>query len=252
MSEGLDDDFARRLGDDLAEELMRRGPSGVTARGLFLRVFQDVSIRGPGIIAPAYELGRIEPSYEADILLFLRLAGGPYASRGELPTFVGQQNRFQAPIPINVRNPRSAQAIESLLVQEGRPAIGLSPSPTPSNWRRVAELSPVVDLRPIREVAANFFGLLSSSLMRVRQALGSGSALITFTVSSKNAGYDLDYWPQYMFNPKPFGSVQTTPVTDSVPANDYLFQGWLNGNVTQDPHLHPCHAKRQQSQIRAF
>ncbi len=55
-----------------------------------------------------------------------------------------------------------------------------------------------------------------------------------FTVHTHNHGYQLEYFPQYLYSPVVFGNVLSTPVSSRLATGHYCFQGWRNGTLIRD------------------
>lgn len=121
-------------------------------------------------------------------------------------------------------------------------------------WRRIAARAPFVRLRPRQEAATTFFRLFTFNFWSARRSINSsgGPATVNFTVDCKNSGYQLEYWPQFLYSPTVFGAKLTRPVSAVIPINHYHFQGWIGGAVTPDGGLYVADPNNNAAMLRAF
>ena len=166
---------------------------------------------------------------------------------------------FQVDVPIDAENQRAAITIVAFM--RGRlPRLDLGiggeldePWGAPQ-WRRIAEEAPFVTLRSDRVAATAFFRLFTLNFWTARRSINrsGGPATVYFTVDCKNHGYQLEYWPRFLFSPKVFGPNLTRPVSATIPVNQYRFQGWINNTVTPDGGLYMADANNKAVTLRAF
>jgi hypothetical protein len=94
----------------------------------------------------------------------------------------------------------------------------------------------VVDFR---QALTGFMTLIADNLHAAAKAFAnSGTSYLTYTVHANNSGYQLEYYPQYLFSPVVFGSTVTTPVSQRIKIGHYHFQGWRHNQLVQDSNLY--------------
>ena len=201
----------------------------------------------------------VEAAFQGHVSSFLDLYRHPEFAEAGLPVIRAGENGFGAPIPVDLANDRSLASVDALLRQaEGRSDPDRRPASRrawdPRFWAGLPDAGLTAGLGPRRQVARDFFGLLTASLWGARKSVASGGAsMVNFTVDCTNHGYQLDYWPQFQFSPVAFGGGRPTrPVTATIPVNHYHFQGWINGAVTQDGGLYAADQFNTAAWLRAF
>ncbi len=176
-----------------------------------------------------------------------------------LPLLRVGANDLRLEVPIDAGNQRATVSIVArmraiLSDPELRRTSELDERGGAYQWRRIAELAPFVELRPHREAATNFFSLFTLSFWSARRSINSsgGPATVNFTVDCATYGYQLEYWPQFLFSPIVFGAKLTRPVSAVIPVNHYHFQGWIGGTVTPDGGLYVADPNNTATTLRAF
>lgn len=160
-------------------------------------------------------------------------------------------------VPIDTRNARSKRAIMALAKARrvdgfNAPDLGLAYTYA-EEWDDIAKSVDFVDMCPAPEASRTFFQLFTISYWMGRRSVArTGQSTVNFTVDCFSHGYQLEYWPQFLFTPTVFGATLTRPVSMAVPINYYHFQGWLNNAVTPDGGLYPANANNTLATLRAF
>lgn len=248
----------RRLGER-ASRLLDDGIAPVGERGA-AQIIEDIvhfiereSLRGAS--DHVYLDPRLRGAYEDYAIAYMAVL--KRFPNGELPVLRTEANEYGRPIPIDVANRRAGDTAEALARQsssgradpDGRAIDRL----TLDHWTGLARRGAPVGTQDWRAATTTFFGLLSANLWRAMLTQShSPTNLVSYTVDCSNHGYVLDYWPQFFFSPKQFGATTTRPVTHSLNPNHYRFQGWLNGQVTQDPGVHQAGPNHPNTILRAF
>lgn len=248
----------RRLGEAASRDLETRTyPVGETgAAQIVANIVQFIereNLRG------ASDRVRLDPrlrgAYEDYAITFMAVL--KRFPNGEVPVLKTQANEYREAIPIDAANRRAGETAEALARQSSSEApvqdLPNSSRFTLEYWNALARDGAPVGTQDWRTATTTFFGLLSANLWRAM--LGHAhrtSNHISYTVDCTNHGYVLDYWPQFFFSPKQFGAKATRPVTHALKPNHYRFQGWLNGQVTQDPGVHQAGPSHTQTTLRAF
>lgn len=209
---------------------------------------------GEGGLAVRTPLGLAVEAHALHIRGFQEMLGMPGWEGGDFPVIGVANNDFNEPVPLDLRNPYSVSAAHKLHSDRPEETFPLGAYRSPEAWRRIADRSTTIELRPAREVAATFFGLLAMSVSEALSGLlQRHSRHIKFTVDSQNSGYQLQYWPQYYFSPQVFGGNLTRPVTAHVARNVYCFMGTnRKGRVVYDQAAHRCDDKNTSTVIVAF
>jgi hypothetical protein len=187
---------------------------------------------------------------------FLNLIRPPDGSMPErLPLLRRRDDRL---IPIDTANERSAKAIVAwarAIRGDSEPDSDLDAATKGGlpAWDRLAKTLPFGDVRPVPEAARNFFSLFTVSYWLGRRSVAkTGQVTVHFTVDCSQHGYQLEYWPQFLFTPTAFGGSLTRPVSATVPINHYHFHGWLNNVLKPDGGLYPADANNTRARLRAF
>ncbi|GGF61455.1 hypothetical protein GCM10007301_21510 [Azorhizobium oxalatiphilum] len=161
-------------------------------------------------------------------------------------------------VPIDAGNRRALESIMAVAQSDARRpaggrAIGGEEHVGAEQWQEAARAVGFVEMQPHRTVARNFFSLFTVSFWSARKSVSqSGVATINFTVDCASHGYQLEYWPRFLYSPVVFGGCLTRPVSAHIPVNHYRFQGWIGGHVTPDGGLYQADASHTNATLRAF
>lgn len=182
----------------------------------------------------------------------------PLLRIGQDPLLREVQVHLDDVVSIDFANERSTKAIvaRARSVQDdpaAAPDLDMATKGDPRVWDALAETVPFLEMRPVPEAARNFFSLFTVSYWMGRRSVAkTGQSTVHFTVDCSQHGYQLEYWPQFLFTPTVFGGKLTRPVSATIPINHYHFQGWLNNAITPDGGLYPADANNTHAMLRAF
>lgn len=259
---------AGELSEELSEDVISSASFGDLAADLEVegsrtvdRLASKIDLRDPELArqelirGPFPDLATMFAPYVARFVNLLRPDGG--AVPQQLPMLRVSSDGIEQLVPIDTANERAAQAV---IARNRVTRIYGSPTPDseagnvdPEGWDQIAETVPFVDMRPVSEAGRAFFNLFTISFwMGRRSAARTGQSMVNFTVDCSNHGYQLEYWPQFLFTPTVFGGNLTRPVSMLVPINHYHFQGWLNNVVTPDGGLYPADPTNTLVTLKAF
>jgi hypothetical protein len=148
------------------------------------------------------------------------------------------KNTFGAPTLVDVFSDSAVSGLSSTIARGPR-------QDQPQQWRSFRNWTQ--DLQRSNEVLKvdrltgvhGFLTLFVDTLAAVARIFrAGGSTTVHFTVDSMNFGYQLEYYPQYRYSPKVFGSNLSRPVSAQLPTGPYYFQGRKTGLVIKDPPVH--------------
>jgi hypothetical protein len=231
---------SRRIGNDIGEDVLHLGEYRGSDRGGFsvAKILSAVTRRIDEVDSEVHkrsgardaELGKLIGNQMEP---FLRLLGSGESAHGDRLTAFREQGDANNIVPVDVFNPRALASIDAMA--------------------RNAKDAPTIEVLPRRDVAQGFFGLFTLNFWAARRSVGlGGRAKILYTVDSQASGYQLEYWPQFLYSPVVFGASLTRPVSATIPVNHYRFQGWINNNVTRDTGLYFANAANPNTVLRAF
>ncbi len=176
-----------------------------------------------------------------------------------LPLLLVGPNALHLTVPIDAGNHRATNSIAAMIrARSSNPGLDRSfefdEREDADQWQTIARLAPFVELRPHEEAATNFFSLFTLSFWFARRSINSSRspATINFTVDCATNGYQLEYWPQFLFSPMVFGAKLTRPVSAVIPVNYYHFLGWIRGTVKPDGGLYVADPNNTAAMLRAF
>lgn len=227
----------RHIGEKLSAFVSREG-SQISPSSLFTRVKTEViNLTGEGL--PETRGGEGAEVLVPHLDRFLEILRTDRARL--LPMLVGLDDRYRMGLLVDILQPPTFNAMT------GMPAAK-------SSWRRpFSVFQPRVVMKDRSHAMSSFLTKFTDSFRRMATCLGGGGpSHIGFTVDCKKYDYHLEYFPQFYYSPKVFGSNPTRPVTDVVPVNNYYFQGWFEGKKTLDPGLHYAGPGRTKTMLRAF
>ncbi len=236
--------FVREFADRLAEALAGRGllappdrpPEGHDPAGLirFLEAIVARHVESRADFLSAEHRYWLERELESTSRIFD--ASPPEA----IPMLTGLDNAYGADPIVDIFNEEALATIEEQ--GGGTPSERTTPPRYSLGWLRdQIGIGAPVRLANRYDASRSYFMLFIDTL----RALGKSQALaastptmISYTVNSKLQQYVLSSYPQYKYSPSRFGSVLTSPVTDSLTSGYYYFEGKSGRSIKKDKTPH--------------
>jgi hypothetical protein len=250
-------DFARRIGQDYGERLIRfRYPHSFDhlsgARRLMMDLLDEVKNE------QGFKNFSVPPTIDElvdDLAFLLRLTD---ASRnfGGMLIFKRPENPFRFFPLVDLFDRCTLRVIgreieETPLVQQSvnnRELGQWSEDIVDHDQDRFAVISR-------QEAIIGFMTLFLDSLRAIVQTYSnSNTVYLNYTVHARNNGYSVDYYPQYRYRLRPFANGKPTnpSVSDNIKIGHYYFEGVFNAQRVPDPTLFFAGPTKTNAYLRAF
>jgi hypothetical protein len=258
--------FAREMGekygpmiDGPMHQVPRSEPVvGNLLRGLVREIEENLrSSKHEGFTAPFVHLGpsaALDLAVQIESALRLLALWREIKLDGVLVSMDNRQSEFNVPALFDVFNPLARRMLTGH--QNGSdPIRSAHDFNSLKQWTqdKAAQINNRVAIVPSAVASKGFVTRFVDSLRStVKSRQTATTSYVDYTVDCRASGYQLEYYPIYNNSPVVFGQKLTRPVSQTVLIGSYYFQGWFNGQLTEDGGTYVAAPNSRAATLRAF